>query len=233
MNIHLAFDLPNEKICGVYRIDFDNGMFYIGSSTNIRYRASYWKSHLLGKKPNDMIRMTNKILNCRRAVIRIIEKCELHEIRDIEEDYLQKHYGDCMFLNTFSFNRKPILIFDLNGNFLEECQSASWVSKKKGIKLARVKDVLTGVKKSHRGLVYKYKSKEHEYLKPRREKKRMPKPITIFRYSVSGEYIDGFQSQYAAAKFIGVNKKSIYKVLKGKQKTAGGYVFRKEPNFVL
>lgn len=215
-------------VCGVYRLDFDNGFFYIGGSINLRSRFLAWRRFL--SKQNhvvrDMVKMRERIFGCKRALFSIIEVTEKRNVYDMEEKWLRHFKSNPLLLNTFSFNKKPVLVYDANGVFLEEWPSASWISKKKGIKIARVRDVLIGAKKSYKGLVYRYKFKEHENFRGRRVKKKPPKPIIIHRFTKNGEYVDGFNTTMAAAKASNVDKKGVYMVLRGKQKTAGGYIFK-------
>lgn len=230
MKIELSFNGEtnkyHEKKSGVYRIDFDNNFFYIGGSTWLSNRFLAWKRFLRKEKfmRNDMVKMRAKIEECKSAVFSIIEFCNKETVSEREELWLTNFKNNPMMLNTFSFNKKPVLIFDTNGNFLEEWPSASWISKKKGIKIARVRDVLTGEKKSHKGLVYRYKFQEHNNFKPRRGTKK--KVLKVFKYNQDGEFVEGFYTLIAAANSSNINRKGVYSCLRGNQKTAGGFIWK-------
>jgi len=151
----------------------------------------------------------------------------------------RKHLGGVKQIksNWIGDAPKPIIEYDLNGNEIARYDSASQASKLKGIKLARIKDVLVGGRKHHLGCVYKYVNEGDMLNNPdRRPYRGKPKPkkekhLSVFRYKTTGEYVDAFYSQLSAAKAVGVNKKGVWKVLNGLQRTAGGYFFKKTDVF--
>jgi hypothetical protein len=119
---------------------------------------------------------------------------------------------------------KPIIKYDLTGNEIAKYTSASQASKINGVKLARIKEVLTGGRKSYLGSVYKYQNPTDFYFKPRT--KRIEKRVKILRFTKEGEPVGSYFSQAEAARDSNINRKGIYNVLVGKQRTAGGYVFK-------
>ena len=56
MKVKLKINLPpgayKNKLSGVYVITFDNGLFYVGSSSHLRQRSSNWRRALIGDNTN-------------------------------------------------------------------------------------------------------------------------------------------------------------------------------------
>lgn len=230
MDIELQIDLPHtgwkSKVAAVYQIVFDNGMFYIGGSINIKDRASAWRRILGGtnKKSRDMIRMRERVSGCKCGILSIVEYVTQENIQKVEYGYIKLHSKNPLLLNTYSFPCKPIIEYDMNGKEVARYTSASQASKIKKIKLARIREVLTGGRNHHLGCVYKYENESDFSYKPRRKPKE--KIMKVKRYTTAGEYVDSFYSQMAAARASNIDKKGVYSVLNGKQRTAGGFVFK-------
>jgi len=88
-----------KKEIGIYRIDFDDKYFYIGSSVNLKERISYWKTCLLHnsattKKIRDIVPNTSVISF---SIIQYIENNEDHI--KIEDSYIKLYLQDSNFLN--------------------------------------------------------------------------------------------------------------------------------------
>lgn len=100
--------MKREKIIGIYRIVcVKNGRFYYGSSKDIWYR---WQRHL-----SDLHRHchSNQILQrCfdkygeRSLRIELVEQIPLPNLRDVEQKYLNEHFGkpNCMNLAPITNN---------------------------------------------------------------------------------------------------------------------------------
>ena len=232
MNIKLKIDLPkvkwDAKLSGVYKLQFDNGMFYIGSSIKLHRRAGNWKGYLSGKTNGslrDMKRMRERIGECKKATFCVIEYVS-DGLRDKEYGHIKKNIDNPLMLNTFSFEKKPIIEYDLNGKEIKRWGSATEAARVKGVTLGRIKEVLCGGRNFHLGSVYKYQNQEDFYFKKRWQRHSVEKKIRVLRFTKDGEPAGEFFTTVAAAKATGVNKKGVYNALVGNNKTAGGYVFK-------
>jgi len=86
------------KQAGVYRLVFDNGMFYIGSSKCLKTRLILWKSVF---KTNDVSnkRLTQCVSQCKSVSFEVIEYAPESAIRSRENKYLADFVGDKRLLN--------------------------------------------------------------------------------------------------------------------------------------
>jgi len=235
MNIKLKVELPkvkwDAKLSGVYKLQFDNGMFYIGSSVKLHGRAGQWRSYLGGEAKcslKDMKKMRGKIEKCKEATFWVIEFVD-EGLRELEYRYIKKNVDNPLMLNTFSFEKKPIIEYNMKGKEVARYTSASQASKIKYIQLSRIKEVLTGGRKSHLGSIYKYQNSEDNCVRVRNRgvrSKLIAKKIKVLRFTKDGEPAGEFFTTIEAARVTGVDKKGVYSVLVGKGKTAGGYVFK-------
>jgi hypothetical protein len=224
MDIKLKIELEKPKSGGVYRLDFDNGMFYIGSSVKLIDRARNWKSFLKSKAMlRDMKRMRQRIENCKTATFSVIGYRK-KGLREFEYKCIKSNENDKLMLNIFSFEKKPIIEYDMEGNEIKKWGSAYEAAKVKGVKQAHIRSVLTGGLNHHKGCVYRYQNKEHFFYK--RRYKPVEKKIKVLRFTLEGEPAGEFFTTIAAAKATGVDSKGVYSVLVGKCKTSGGYTFK-------
>ena len=62
----------------------------------------------------------------------------------------------------------------------------------------------------------------------RKASKKATNKLRIVQYNIIGEKLAEFDSIYEASMATGINKGSIYKTIEGINKTANGYIFKKE-----
>lgn len=211
---------------GVYKIVFDNGMFYIGSAKDIKHRFSFWKRFFSLESYRDMKKMRERVKGCYSAEFLVVEFIG-DGWRDVEYRYIKENFHNPLLLNTFSVEKKPIIEYDSDGNKIRDWGSAAEAARVKGIKYSRVRDVLVGYIKSHKGVVYKYKNKEDLCFCGRRKYKKRPKRWNIEVYKCDGSFVGVFESARKVEEEIKVPVKLIYSVFTGKQKTSNGYTFKK------
>lgn len=125
------------------------------------------------------------------------------------------------YLSTKSLDSKPICQYDKLGNLINEFHSANYASRKLNIDSRKIFRVLSGVRKSTNGYVFKYKNDRFEYNNVNKTK--------IYVYAISGEPVGEFESIKDASnrlnlKYSGI-KKALHTSTDEKFRTNKGYYF--------
>lgn len=85
----------------VYRIDFDNGFYYIGSSMIVKTRWNTWRTNLKRDKFQSKL-IENSIKTATAATVSILEFCKVLDekaLKERETEYLLSYFNDPLFLN--------------------------------------------------------------------------------------------------------------------------------------
>lgn len=220
-------------MAGVYMIVFDNGLFYIGSSGHIRDRFHSWTYVFIkgiSNSKNIGNRFFEKVKECKTAIFSVVEYFDEGNRDDLykkEEAVLSLYKGNPMLINSILHPKNPIIQYTRDWVEVKRFSSLQGAAKELGFYTRAIQDVVNEVKKTTHGFRFKLENPEAIRRKQAKIKPlRPPKQITILRCSLGGDVIDGFTSIVSAAKASGVNKKGVYKVLKGLQNKSGGYIFR-------
>ena len=227
MNVKLLNNRPKGATCGVYRIVFDNGMFYIGSSSNLVSRASSWRRGLSGAicgKGVIWASIINKVAECKNATFEVILLVDRSNLLKEEAAQMALHKGDLNMINVLLHPKTAVIVRDLSGVELRRFESLSSCSETMGIFPRRIQDVCNGRRKKCCGYIFEYENKTHIRAWKRRPKKE--RLISILKYSTDGQFIKGYLTQDDAAKDTGITRRGVFAVLRGEQKTAGGCVFK-------
>jgi len=120
--------------------------------------------------------------------------------------------------------------YDLNGQYICSYETCVEAGKKNFIYPRVIEKCSRGELKSAGGFQWRRvranaKIKNIRKLKSDTINKYLP--IEVNQYSLDGEFIKKHPSIKRAALEIGIDSKNIREVLKGKQKTAGGYIWKK------
>ena len=118
---------------GIYKIENKvNGKVYVGQSVNIETR---WKNHRCelnrGTHYNDYLQRSWNKYGSNNFDFVVIEECSKDDLDD-RETYWIDYYNSCDFLHGYNSQLggagdlmyKPVLQFDLSGNFIKEWKSA-------------------------------------------------------------------------------------------------------------
>lgn len=195
--------------------------------TNLENVRHFYRNKFKGKISNDDVLFIRQNIDS-VGMVALAEKFNVNEsyILGIANGTYKDYIHADFIRDKKPSLPKPIIEYDLAGNEIGRYTSASQASKIKKVLLARIKEVLTGGRKTYKGSVYKYVDETHFKFVPRRDSRRKEKVFKVSRFTTNGEFVDSFYTTNAAARAAKVNKKGVYNVLKGTQKTAGGFVFR-------
>ena len=129
-----------------------------------------------------------------------------------------------------SHNCKPILQFDLDGNFIGEFPSISHASRAVGFGSGGFNRCLTGECVTAAG--YQWRLKSDPLLKdgivklPPVANRDIHKPKPVVQFSQGGEFMREYPSLNEATRISGVSKGSIMRCLKGESPLGGKYQWR-------
>jgi hypothetical protein len=143
-------------------------------------------------------------------------------------------------------NRKPILQFTFDGEFIEKYDSVKSASKKTGIKSSSIENCGRGTSKSSGGFIWMYENKINDekiipmiYEKSGRKKGGVPwnkgkkTPIgcpkhtkQILQYSLDGILIKKWKCISKASNELNISRGSIENCALGKSKSSGGYIWK-------
>lgn len=126
-------------------------------------------------------------------------------------------------------NKKSIVQYSLSGKLICTFDNMTEAEFKIGISHSRISDCCSGKRKTAGGFIWRYfgeeLTKEHldwcnEILPNKFSKKG------VIQYSLLGEFINIFESMREAELQTGVSYPNISAVCNGRQKTAGGFIWR-------
>lgn len=86
----------DNPVC-VYRIDFNNGFFYIGGTKAIKTRINTWRTVCRVKKMTKV--MAHNVSGASKATVTIIERTSLAHLKDRETYHIREHFANKMNLN--------------------------------------------------------------------------------------------------------------------------------------
>lgn len=191
MNIKLRVDLPigryKDRISGVYRLTFDNGMFYLGSSCHLRDRASSWRYALAGRtfsQKSIWPSVINKVSDCKEAVFEIVALVERKELMKEEEKAMAAERDNPLMINSILHPKNEIIVKTLQGQELYRFGSMKETANKMGLFQRRVQDVCNGRRYSCRGFIFEYANPH--FRKPIIKKS---KPFLVFQYDLNGNKV--------------------------------------------
>lgn len=220
---------------GIYKIGFvGTSKFYIGSTTEsilARFRRHFnslkQKKHCNQKLQRAYLKYKGNI------TLEILESCKSEECIVKEQYYidtLQPKYNICKVAgNTLGFKMpeyivktksKPIDMFDLSGNFLENFKSIAEASRKTGIHLSSISQCLKNNGRA-KDFMFRYANQYKDlpiYTNPNKHK--------IICYSIKGFFIKEYSSILEASKDLSIPVGNICKHLQGKYKSCYNYIFQ-------
>ena len=213
---------------GIYKIEnLINHKIYIGQSIEIERR---WQKHLAAKD-NFVIHKALRKYGKENFSFQILEECDLLEL-DKKEQFWINYYNS---LVPNGYNMIPggsngagfakglkILQYDLNGNFINEFDSANQASEKTGIDHWSICACCRGKYKQSGGYQWKYSKSDKQI-----SKIDLRTDFTVLQIDKdTDKIIKEFNSITEASIQTNIAKSTICKVCNGKGKTAGGFKWK-------
>lgn len=119
--------------------------------------------------------------------------------------------------------RKPVLQYDIHGNFIREYPMLSAVSNFESINIGKC---CKGEISSAYGYIWKYKESDEYPLIIKAPVNWHKANIPIIQCNLNGEIIKEYNSATEASKITGIGRKSITNCLGGWSNTGGGYIWK-------
>ena len=170
-----------------------------------------------------------------QLLIKHVEKDE--KIQEIFESRFEEYENGEEDLTENSIRVKrscgmgeKVLQYDDDGKIIAEFKSVKDASEKTGIGYSSIRDVIRG-KQKHAGgygFIYKkdYSGNKSDLVSRSTNKRPAMTPVPVLQCDDDGTFINEFDSISQAERETSASSTCIYKVLKGEQKHAGGFVWR-------
>lgn len=210
---------------------------YIGQTINYEKRI---KEHIYGRKnrKNCIIDKAIQKYGKDNFKFELIKKANTQK----EIDYLEKKY--IKELNTLTpngynilkggrhqqgaWNMKPILVYNLNGNFIREYASSNELERVSNGKYTTrtIRNSCNSKTHKYKDILVKFKEDNSIILPYKRPISKRRKKV--IQFDINGKYIKTYQSIQEASQITQTNRTSIIGVLKGNYKTANNFIWRYE-----
>ena len=223
----------NSKVYFIYKYTFPNGKVYIGQTYKGSGRfgkASNYSGTLVYRAMKKYQTFKKEIIEyCDEDDVDIRERFWIEYYKSSHRDYgynrdsggnLNKHLSDDLkkqlSANHKGLFAKPVLQYDLHGTFITEWKSQREVLDVLGIS---VNGCCVGRQTTSGG--YQWKSKDDD---------RIIEDIynPIQQFSLDGKFIKEWQTINEAAEQLGINKSGIINCCNHKNKSAGGYQWKRK-----
>jgi group I intron endonuclease len=227
---------------GIYKITNPKGKVYIGQSVNIPSRKNkYTLNHTKGQPK--ISRSITKY-GFENHLFEIIEECSIEQLNE-KETYWKQYYLNQMdgnwnmvlFCNLYDTGggpksdiwkkskSRPILQYDLDGNFVKEWASAKHFAEVKGLTNGTlITRCLKEKTKTAYGYLWKYFSPNYpikiSHVMLEYEK------MKISQYDISENLVAEWDSILEAATSLNFNQQNIVNNLKKRSKSAYGYIWK-------
>lgn len=120
------------------------------------------------------------------------------------------------------YNRRQVLQFDLNNNFLKEFESLSQAERETGIETPHIHRVSKGNRLTAGGYIWKYKEGDPDRIN------NLNKHYTIVQqYDLNNNFLAEYKSVKEAVEKTGSSQTGILYCFRGIQKTCNGYIWKK------
>lgn len=219
---------------GIYKItNLITGKVYIGQSRDIKAR---WEKHKSVYKNQEnhrykLYRAMNKY-GLQNFLFEVIQECKIDQLNEKEQYWIQFYdsynNGYNMTLGGDGFvgaNDKIVLQYNSHGKFLREFSSAHEAERETNILFTNICRVCRGERPHAGGFIWRYKNNP---LPVKDLGNILVRGKRILQYDLNMNFIQSYPSRTKAAEAIGISKTAIGNACSGKQKTAGGFLWKVE-----
>jgi len=204
---------------GIYKITSPSNKVYIGQSLNIEKR---WKGYSVNKKKQK--EQTKLFYSFRKYGIRnhkfeIIEKCKIPELNEKEIFWIEYYNSVKIGLNISKggYYFWEVNIGKKHTKETKEKMREWWAKNKKPRSPKTISKIKETKRKNPRNTT-------PEMIEVFRQSSTSKKPI--LQYNLKGELIKEFDSINKASRELKIRNDGISACLRGKQKTAYGYIWK-------
>lgn len=241
---NLVSNIPESDFTGIY-VFYNSRYFYVGQSINVRKRLRQHQNHLLQNKHENVIvqRVYNKYKDIDPFVFKPILQCNIDDLNYFEDYCFET-------LKSLNANFTPMNIAkcgeagDIAASRISKSKAfrgilhpwkyVKYVQLDKEGNLIKIWDSLAEAQRQY-GIINPRKhtsqgyqwQKYDEYLTLPKGKVKHKHNIddTVKQFDLQGNLIAEYTSIKEACKITGVNKSTLNSCLKGKGKTAGGFLW--------
>lgn len=137
-------------------------------------------------------------------------------------EYAEKHSG------ANNCRAQMVRQYDLDGNFIKEYETITQASIETGAQISKISAVAKGKRKTTGGYIWKFVNDKHLTIStPRKQQENTSCEIPILQFDISGNFLREYKSIAEAARVNNYNDRTnIISNLKGRTKTAYGYIWR-------
>lgn len=123
-------------------------------------------------------------------------------------------------------NKVAVCQYSLSGGFIKKYKSSTEASIEVAVNNSLIVECCKGHRKTGRGYIWRYADEEltQQHINWCNNKKNEKTPV--LQYSLCCELIGSFDGIQIASRLTGIDPSTIVKCCKGRQKTAGGYIWR-------
>jgi hypothetical protein len=223
-----------------HRTKTDGKCFYIGKGKGDRYKTFYSRNRHWHKIINhhgfEPVILVNNLSENKAFELEayICEQIGYDNLINIRKE---KGWGGHEHsLNTKLKLSKPVLQYDLEGNFLKKWNGATEAAQSLNkIHSAAITECCRGYRNSIYGYKWRFENNPiEESINFIPAKLKFPKPPAYYhpieQYDLDGNFIQKWDNTRIAAKHLNINTASISNCLLGKYKTAGGFIWKKVLN---
>jgi hypothetical protein len=127
-------------------------------------------------------------------------------------------------MSDISPNKKIVLQYSLEGNFIKEWDSIKEIENK--LKILGVSGVCRGKCEQSGGFIWRYKTEKYPLRIDPYVKKENTRKKSIYQYSKDGIFIKEWNSLYEASHHTKVGSSDISRCCNNKKKTAGEFIWK-------
>ena len=204
---------------GIYKITSPSGKVYIGQSRDIERRWKEYSIHKNKQKEQTAIYNSLKKYGKENHIFEVIEECYLKELNEREIYYIEKYDS---FNNGLNASRGGYYFWEVN---IGKKHKESTIDKMKEYWAENAKP------RSNKTIAKISKSKQEnprittpQMIQKFRDTSTTKKTIT--QWDLEGNQVDMFESINEASRKLNIRNDGISACLRGKQKTAYGYIWK-------